>query len=201
MKTINDLIPEDQGAYDLMLARAYSINEYVLLEEALASLYSALLGGGELESVVWSFHKLSTRDRVTVLEDLWKKRADQRTERFGTSVIRHVEGLARQRNFIVHSHQVAGAVAIDLATGKRSKEFKTFLLSPGLVFDLPGEKKYFLPDVLRFARQVAFHRQHVTVLHHLLLGQCLPEWKEIVTQKYCSDPLPGQPAFEIWSRT
>lgn len=181
-----------------MLARAYAINEYVLLEEALAGLYTMLLGSGEIVSVTWSFHKLSTSDRIKALLDLGERRTPQAMNPFGNSVIETVQKLAKRRNFIVHSHQIAGAISIDLASGSKTPEYKNFLVSPGIAFDLPSETKYFLHDVLNFARQTAFHKQHVLALHHLILGVCLPGWEDIVQQKYCAEPKQNHPAYKIW---
>jgi hypothetical protein len=198
MKTIHDLVPNDQGRRDLMLARAYAINEYVLLEEALAALYTMLIAGRDIASVTWSFHRLSTIDRIKALKDLGKTFAPQAMDPFGNSVVEAVQKLAKGRNFIVHSHQITGAVSIDLASGRRTAEYQNFLVSPGIAFDLPSESKYFLPDVLSFARQVAFHQRHVLALHHLILGHCLPGWEEIVKQKYCAAPEKDNPAYKVW---
>lgn len=90
----------------LMLARARAIDAYADIEQSLSRLLATLLQTDPAAAGIIFFRVVNTRARLTILEDLLKRRHAEKYKGFWNSLVKLIHSVDSTRNEVVHWHVV-----------------------------------------------------------------------------------------------
>lgn len=136
---------------EFSIARARAINDYASFEQALLSVFAAVINLDLQKSTIIFMHIAGTRRRFEAIQELIRHSFGSEFDAFFNSVSRHLSGIDRTRNEIVHwivLHTTTGGKDInpyrDIALHEHPNMFS-------------NEKRY-KHDLEYFSEKVEFYR-------------------------------------------